>query len=610
MSEESFVTYASGATGPPDLRFLHYNDVYHISAGSQEPIGGAARFVAVANHYRNAPEFAGLPPLLTFFSGDAFNPSIESSVAKGRHMVPILNLVKTDVACLGNHDLDFGVEQFMHLAKQCEFQWLCANVEDPAVGGPIASLNGTCMLESNGIKIGVIGLVEREWLDTIFSLPPNLKFTSAIDKALELVPGLRAAGADIIVAVSHQREPNDVKLAESIPEGLIDIILGGHDHHYAHQVINGCHVLRSGSDFKHLSYIEVRRKSQDESVPGWNFDIIRRDITGEIQEDEETVAIVEKLSSGLRAKLEKPVGSTSVSLDARFTVIRAEESNMGNFVADLLRYYYSADCAIIAAGSIRGDQIYPPGVLKLMDIIACFPFEDPVVVVKLPGSGILEALENGLSKLPALEGRFPQVSNIFLTYDPSRQPGSRILSCKIGSSDIVPGKLYTCATRAYMVSGKDGYTALTTEAGAELVVDEENGLLISMIIRQYFLSLKVIGKWRRGGAFRQFFGAFKQEKSKAGQLVNPKGVAPDINDDDVEDSHSDDEEEEDVLVYDKVEPVGDKKAHTMNLVKSMGVKWARLAGVKENTSAEEFVVDWTRSVAPRVEGRIKVVSRA
>lgn len=135
--------------------------MYHINGGSRDPVGGAARFVTLARHYRDAAEFESSPTLLTFFSGDAFNPSLESSVTKGRHMVPILNKIKTDVACLGNHDLDFGVEQFMYLAKQCAFPWLCANVVDPAVGGPIGKLKGTHMLECNGIKIGVIGLVER-----------------------------------------------------------------------------------------------------------------------------------------------------------------------------------------------------------------------------------------------------------------------------------------------------------------------------------------------------------------------------------------------------------------------------------------------------------------
>lgn len=55
-----------------------------------------------------------------------------------------------------------------------------------------------------------------------------------------------------------------------------------HDHHYAHEIINGCHVIRSGCDFKQLSYIEARKKSKDGTEPGWNFDIIRRDITSDM----------------------------------------------------------------------------------------------------------------------------------------------------------------------------------------------------------------------------------------------------------------------------------------------------------------------------------------
>lgn len=253
----SSATFSSGASGQPDLRFLHYNDVYHIDSGwvfstlqkrtrkeekkgkktkkkterpiqwwclktcadnspprsSRDPVGGAARFVSVVSHYRTAPEYASQPELLTFFSGDAFNPSLESSVTKGRHMVPILNEIRTDVACLGNHDLDFGVDQFGHLAALCKFPWLCANVEDPALGDgvSIGGLPKTVMLQSsNGIKIGVMGLVEHEWLETINSLPPNLTYTDPGVMAQGLAPQLREAGAEMVIAVSHMREPNDV----------------------------------------------------------------------------------------------------------------------------------------------------------------------------------------------------------------------------------------------------------------------------------------------------------------------------------------------------------------------------------------------------------------
>lgn len=95
------ITFASGRTGPPDLRLVHYNDVYHIEAGSAEPVGGIARFTSAVNSYRLESQYEGQSKLITLFSGDAFNPSLESSVTKGRHMVPFLNNLGTDIACVG-----------------------------------------------------------------------------------------------------------------------------------------------------------------------------------------------------------------------------------------------------------------------------------------------------------------------------------------------------------------------------------------------------------------------------------------------------------------------------------------------------------------------------
>lgn len=225
----------------------------------------------------------------------------------------------------------------------------------------------TVMLtSSNGIKIGVIGLVEREWLDTINSLPPDLIYKSATATAKELVPGLRAQGAELIIAVTHQREPNDNKLAQN-SDGLIDIILGGHDHFYQHSLLNGTHVLRSGSDFKQLSYIEARRQTGGSKK--WDFHIVRRDIVSSVKEDPVTLQLTEKLTTSLKAKLGKPLGYTAAPLDARFTTVRLKESNMGNFICDLMRSHYGGDCCIMAAGTIRGDQVYPPGLLRMRDIM-------------------------------------------------------------------------------------------------------------------------------------------------------------------------------------------------------------------------------------------------
>lgn len=562
-------------------------------------------------------------------------------------MVPALNTLNTTISCLGNHDLDFGVEQFQYLASQCNFPWLCANVLDPALGDnvPLGNCKRTHMLtSSNGIKIGVIGLVEREWLDTINSLPPNLKYLSASATAAELAPKLREGGAEIVIVVSHQREPNDNKLAEKLKPGTVDIVLGGHDHFYGHSLINGTHVLRSGSDFKQLSYIEARRKGNGSN--GWDFNIIRRDVISSIPEDQETIKVVSNITDALKPKLEKPIGYTHAPLDARFTTVRLKESNLGNFVCDLMRFHYYADCTIMAAGTIRGDQIYPPGVIKVKDMMNCFPFEDPCVVIAVRGKHLLDALENSVSKYPALEGRFPQISGIEFSFDPSKPSGSRCQDVSVAAQPLDPDREYKVVTRDYMVRGKDGFTSLMLEeegGPARSIVSEENGVLISMLLRQYFMSLKVLGRWKKWSSdMGKVWGSIHDSlhdvhpvkepnspmQGRSGNTASkttPNGFGkrplsisasneqqpkqqkqdPDhIPDSDSEADHTD------------VPPVPtDPTARERELLIMRKVirKWWRIAGLKGRPSmcaeqGEEFGVPWTRGIAPRLEGRINIIN--
>lgn len=526
-------------------------------------------------------------------------------------------------------------------------------------------------------------------LDTVNSLPPDLIYKSASATAQELVPGLRMEGCELIVAVTHMREPNDVKLAKNTPPGLIDLILGGHDHFYSCQKVNSTYVLRSGTDFKQLSYIEAWKREG----AGWDFGITRRDIIRSIPKDPSTVELVNKLTYSLKTKLEKPIGYTAAPLDGRFTTVRTRESNLGNFVCDLMRYYYRTECAIMASGTIRGDQIYPPGLLRLKDIMNCFPFEDPVVVLKVTGKALSDALENSVSLVPALEGRFPQVSNIIFEYDPKLPPGSRVQCVKVNGEDLDAERQYVLATRGYMARGKDGFESLLakSEGGrAEEIVSEENGVLISTILRQYFLSLKVVGTWSKknpnlsrhwGGVQKglQEHGTIKEAKStenpnkamtkdqenkppKHGrngslktndQPVRHKAPLPSRpqnnsnfgntervstepkSEQSLVDPDTDTDSDSDISNTNNISspplsshPLLSKSApptsvppypseeygeHLFRLARRYAKKWMRLAGVKEESvamvdeSSEDALPSWTKGIAPKLEGRIRIV---
>ncbi|KAM7216589.1 Metallo-dependent phosphatase-like protein [Rhypophila decipiens] len=655
---EPVTTFSSGrdSSSPPDLRLLHFNDVYHLDPSSAEPVGGAARFMTLIKSYQSSnPEYTSQPELITLFSGDAFNPSLESSITKGSHMVPILNKIGTNAAAVGNHDLDFGVRQFRHLTGKCSFPWLLANVLDPALGEdiPLGNAQRTHILtSSNGIKIGLIGLGEREWLETINSLPPNLIYKSASTVARELVPKLRAEGCEVIIALTHMREPNDNKLAEQVgnDDGQgIDLILGGHDHFYNHSFIKGTHVLRSGSDFKQLSYLELRRRdaTQNEGRK-WDVDIIRRDAVSSVAQDAETIELVNQLTAKLKKSMEKPIGYTVAPLDARFTTVRVKESNIGNFVCDIMRLHYGAECTLMASGTIRGDQIYAPGPIRVKDVTDCFPFEDPVVVIRVKGAAVWEALENGVCMYPALEGRFPQVSNIIFKFDPSKPAGSRIVSVEIAGAPLDRERVYKMATRGYMARGKDGYKSLLVqpEGGeCEEVVSEENGILISMMLRQYFMSLKVMDQWKGWGpSLQRHWGRVVGDVCKSHPVMEPKPKSPvaaekkmdwdtikrkrsswaewtpaklrerrssitpfaEESDESAAQSGSDAKEEE----KEKEENVRDIDRE-MRIMRRVFDKWCRIAGVQaqacDSLGEDELEVDWTKAIDPRIEGRILMV---
>ncbi len=481
------------------------------------------------------------------------------------------------------------------------------------------------------------------------------------------------------------REPNDIKLAEKTPPGLIDLILGGHDHYYSCRKVNSTYILRSGTDFKQLSYIEAWKRNSS----GWDFAITRRDIVRSIPEDSATVELVDKQTSSLKAKLERPIGYIAAPLDGRFTTVRTRESNLGNFVCDLMRYYYRTDCALMAAGTIRGDQIYSPGLLRLKDIMKCFPFEDPVVVLRVTGKALSEALENSVSLVPALEGRYPQVSNTIFEYNPKLPAGSRVQWIKVNGEDLDPEKKYVLATRGYMARGKDGFHSLLaqSEGGeAEEIVSEENGVLISTILRQYFLSLKVVGTWgRRNPNLRRHWNGVQKGLQEQGTIKESKTTQssdaistecqrdgppehgrngslrihetpvhhqtllpsrPQKNTDsanpttalsaDPKTEQGPGDSDSDTSDADRISPPSPLSTHPLlsprarlnspvpphlshevsdhlfHLARFYAKKWMRLAGVKRegvamvDESSEDALPSWTKGIAPKLEGRIRI----
>ena len=201
---------AAPCGGGKTITILHFNDVYNLEPGKKEPVGGAAKFASLVAAEKAKCAEAGLAPPIVTFAGDALNPSMCSTFFKGRQMVPILNGLDVKVATVGNHDLDFGVENLQWVMKESSFPWLLANIRDAASGKILAGAAETHVVDHDGARVGFVGLAEEEWITTLATVNEDqVRYEDFVACGVRLAKELRAAGCDLVLALTHMRVPNE-----------------------------------------------------------------------------------------------------------------------------------------------------------------------------------------------------------------------------------------------------------------------------------------------------------------------------------------------------------------------------------------------------------------
>jgi 2',3'-cyclic-nucleotide 2'-phosphodiesterase (5'-nucleotidase family) len=120
------------------------------------------------------------------------------------------------------------------------------------------------------------------------------------------------------------------------------------------------------------------------------------------------------------------------------------------------------------------------------------PFGNTTVLLEIKGEHIKAALENGVSQVRELGGRFPQVSGITAEVDLKETVGSRVKSLKINGEPLDPAKTYKLATNDFMARGGDGYRALTE--GKSLIDVSASQLMASQVIEYIAKAGKVSPK--------------------------------------------------------------------------------------------------------------------
>lgn len=169
---------------------------------------------------------------------------------------------------------------------------------------------------------------------------------------------------------------------------------------------------------------------------------------------------VDKCASTLNERLELNCGYTDVELEGRFEFSRSCETNVGNWLSDVIHTdFVKNDIVLLNGGTIRSNAVIPIGNLTYKTMANLIPMDDKIVQLEVPGRIVLEALENSVSSYPKMEGKFAQVAGLNFKWDSSKEPFSRVLSVEMwDGSDLDPEEKYTLATKFFIAKGQDGYS--------------------------------------------------------------------------------------------------------------------------------------------------------
>jgi 2',3'-cyclic-nucleotide 2'-phosphodiesterase (5'-nucleotidase family) len=310
-----------------------------------------------------------------------------------------------------------------------------------------------------------------------------VRLLDPIEAAATYLPALKREGANVIVALTHLSFAEDRSLADTFPE--IDLIVGGHEH-YPITVTEGRTLIsKAGSDARFVARIDVDR--QPSGVVGRFYELIP--ITAGLPDEPRTAEIVRSFEARLGPELDNIVGTSRVPLDADTVRLHAGETNLGDLIADAVRAEAAADVAIINSGGIRGDRVYPAGPLSRRTIVEMHPFGNVVCKVAVPGRVVLQALNNGVARMPATAGRFPQVSGLTMRVNVGAPPGQRVSDVRVNGAPLDPDKTYTVAIADYMLNGGDGYGMF---AGYPVLISPESGELVVNALQKFVAAMREV----------------------------------------------------------------------------------------------------------------------
>ncbi|KAH8254825.1 hypothetical protein KR032_012426, partial [Drosophila birchii] len=471
-------------------------------ANTDQCYGGFARVAYEVRKYRKEAQEGGTP-VFYLNAGDTYTGTAWFTVYKDKIASAFLNKLSPDAISLGNHEFDQNVEGLVPFLNAVEFPVLACNLNLTDVPEMAAAkqLANSTVLETNGVKIGVIGYLTPD--------TKTLAFRNKVEYEEEIVSinaeaaKLKAQGINIIIALGHSGYQKDQEIAKNCPE--VDIVIGGHSHTFLDasqpvadptdsdpEAVRGPYpttvvqesgkkvpVVQAYAYTKYLGKIHVQFDAEGNLI---EFDGAPILLNASVAQEQDLLDLLAEYRPGLEELENTILGYTKVFLEGG-NICRMRECNLGNMITDAMIYsrvvddeggdfWTDASIALLQGGAIRASvEKGNDGAINGATLLTVLPFENNLYILRISGKKLLAALEHSAGvRLLDSNGGFLQMSGLRVEYNYNNDAGKRVVSAQALCSNcsvptyrnVIETELYLVILPQFLLEGGDGYD-LTAE---------------------------------------------------------------------------------------------------------------------------------------------------